>query len=85
MAVFLLAARLLGRYVRGGAKVRTTRVVSSQWRQSPHFAAPGPLQELLAQHLRTAKLAILPDLGHSAYGGQPDRFNRMMLELIKEY
>ncbi len=49
------------------------------------MAAPAPLQELLARHLRTAKLIILPDVGHSAYWEQPDMFNSAVLEFIENH
>lgn len=49
------------------------------------MAAPAPLQELLAAHLRTAKLIMLPDVGHSAYWEQPDRFNSVVLEFLKNH
>jgi len=49
------------------------------------MTAPAPLQELLAAHLRTAKLTILPDVGHSAYWEEPDKFNNAVLAFIKEH
>jgi pimeloyl-ACP methyl ester carboxylesterase len=48
------------------------------------YTPPAVLQ-LFSRRIRTSKVVILPEVGHSAYWEQPERFNRAVLDFLRQH
>jgi pimeloyl-ACP methyl ester carboxylesterase len=47
--------------------------------------APPPVLQLFAAHLKGSETVVIPEVGHSAYWENPDRFNQAVLAFLRKH
>lgn len=49
------------------------------------LAAPPTMMRLVAERVPNARMVVMPDVGHSPYWEQPDAFNTLVLDFLRQH
>ena len=67
------------------ALLETVNVPTLMLAGGADLLAPPPRMRAMARHIPNCEFALLPDAGHSAYWEQPEAWNRLVLDFIRQH